>query len=639
MEIEAFIQKKKALYSTLLNFLDKSADFEEEFQLLIQVFDDQEILQNRGETINLFHLLSKIEENHHRTANFYEKFEQIFNYIINEKKFTISSSELFQFFKKSKRMLLLLLEKKFLIPDDSILKEILKLRDLYGYRYSIYLYSGIKPFINEQQQQEIEKTIIKMHESDIENFIKKCRIGENDSPLCKLIREDSIDDFVSYINQNNISLSTKIEQSIYETNFFLTSISKKPSLIEYASFFGSLQIVQYLHQNNAKLKGKLWYFAVHSNNLEIVRLCEENKLVSIINNFENLIKYSRWYMPEYRSESTENLRLLREAVKCHHNDIYNYVKNIFVSQNLEENNNNYDDFIESYIVDLYDYYFYPDDISLLISMKKNYHGCSISFLCSNFSKITIPSTVTKIGKDAFYGCSSLNEVEIPTSVIKIGKDAFCECSSLVEITIPSSVIKIGNRAFKGCSKLTRVIIPTSVTSIGDNAFDSCSSLVEIEIPSSITALGKSVFNGCSSLQKVEIPISVTSIGDYCFFKCLSLNEIDIPPSVISIGKHAFEGCSSLAQMIIPSSVECIDDYTFNNCSSLKKIEFVDPSSVNRIGDFAFHCCGLEKASIPSSVTIIGQNAFSDCSSLKKIAVPQSVTYIGVDAFSLGTKVI
>ena len=59
-----------------------------------------------------------------------------------------------------------------------------------------------------------------------------------------------------------------------------------------------------------------------------------------------------------------------------------------------------------------------------------------------------------------------------------------------------------------------------------------------------------------------------------------------------------------------------------------------PSSVTSIGNYAFSgCSGLTSIGIPSRVTSIGVYAFSECYSLTSIEIPSSVTSIGCDAFS------
>ena len=73
---------------------------------------------------------------------------------------------------------------------------------------------------------------------------KKGIKGENDSYRSSLIRQDLIDDFISHVSRTNISLTSKIEPSIFETNQFL--IENKPTLIEYSAFYGSIQICKYL---------------------------------------------------------------------------------------------------------------------------------------------------------------------------------------------------------------------------------------------------------------------------------------------------------------------------------------------------------------------------------------------------------
>jgi hypothetical protein len=70
--------------------------------------------------------------------------------------------------------------------------------------------------------------------------------------------------------------------------------------------------------------------------------------------------------------------------------------------------------------------------------------------------ITIPNSVTSIGKGAFFGCVSLEGIIIPNSVTSIRDDAFFWFISLTSITIPNSVKSIGDGAFWNCDKLTSV---------------------------------------------------------------------------------------------------------------------------------------------------------------------------------------
>ena len=53
--------------------------------------------------------------------------------------------------------------------------------------------------------------------------------------------------------------------------------------------------------------------------------------------------------------------------------------------------------------------------------------------------------------------------------------------SLTSITIPDSVTSIGRWAFSGCTGLTSITIPDSVISIGENAFSGCTGLTSITV--------------------------------------------------------------------------------------------------------------------------------------------------------------
>ena len=64
-----------------------------------------------------------------------------------------------------------------------------------------YLYPVMKEFLEEKLQKEIEEEIIRKYSETISSFEEKCQIGENDSYICSLIRSDSVEEFISYVNQ------------------------------------------------------------------------------------------------------------------------------------------------------------------------------------------------------------------------------------------------------------------------------------------------------------------------------------------------------------------------------------------------------------------------------------------------------
>lgn len=125
--------------------------------------------------------------------------------------------------------------------------------------------------------------------------------------------------------------------------------------------------------------------------------------------------------------------------------------------------------------------------------------------------------VTAIADSAFaYYFPDLVSITIPESVTSIGKNVFRDCKSLTFVNIPDKVTVIESQTFLGCTSLKSVDLPDGITMIGDNAFGECESLESIIIPDSVTSIGMWVWNDCSLLKTVSVSQNVVSIGEYAF---------------------------------------------------------------------------------------------------------------------------
>lgn len=234
--------------------------------------------------------------------------------------------------------------------------------------------------------------------------------------------------------------------------------------------------------------------------------------------------------------------------------------------------------------------------------------------CTSLDSISIPYSVISIGVSSFKGCSAFIQVDstslrysskdgvlynkndttlmycptsledgftIPYTVRKIEKYAFYGCSKLTSIEIPSSVTTIGSYAFYGCTGLTFLEIPPAVQAIGDKAFFGCTGLTTMIIPPSVKTLGWAVFTGCTALINVESSnINYASKDGVLYSKNFSTlihcptsikNRFTIPSTVNTIGNSAFFDCKDLTSILIPASVTSIEWYVFAGCTSLESI--------------------------------------------------------------------
>ena len=211
--------------------------------------------------------------------------------------------------------------------------------------------------------------------------------------------------------------------------------------------------------------------------------------------------------------------------------------------------------------------------------------------------------------------------------------------------------------------LKSVAIPDGVTKIADRAFADQKELMYVSIPPSVAEIGKDVFKGCGKLSGIYISDLAAWCrlsfkrdewwwlsGDYplrrarnLFLDGVLVEDMEIPQGVASIGLNSLRGCDSIMRVTIPASVVIIENGAFTDCQNLSEIvvaennqhyKSVDGLLLTKDGRTLVAVpAGRENVTIPNGVVVIGEKALLKCKRISKFDIPNGVTEIGIMAFS------
>ena len=202
-----------------------------------------------------------------------------------------------------------------------------------------------------------------------------------------------------------------------------------------------------------------------------------------------------------------------------------------------------------------------------------------AFRGTHIRKVNIPSTVTFIGRNAFYETPVQFVTFTEGSQLKtIDRYAFQRCASLQEIILPEGLETIQYAAFDLCTGMKRVVMPNTVTYLGAYGFSSEYALESIKFSDGLTELYEWVCTEGRSLTEVILPANLVRIDHSAFYNTYSLHNIDFPSSLIEIDYEAFR-YSALDSVKLPINLQWLGTDAFSNNSSLKYIEF--PSYIER----------------------------------------------------------
>ena len=272
--------------------------------------------------------------------------------------------------------------------------------------------------------------------------------------------------------------------------------------------------------------------------------------------------------------------------------------------------------------------------------------------CKQLKSVVLPSNLSVIGGQTFYGATSLSSVtyhgyqgegnSLPQSVTALGNKAFSSTKALLQLDLPG-VKETGDSIFAE-SGITQVSLPALET-VGSKFFDKCASLESVTLNDSLTALGAEMFTNCTSLKTIDLPSALTFLNVKTF-RYSGLTSVVIPENVVHLGSAAdteagstviylFDSCTSLVSVTFPSGLRSIGAQAFSNCTSLKNVTYTGyegegnalPETLTTIKKQAFYKSGIEQITLPASLVFIsssnhtiGESAFAESKQLREVTM-------------------
>ena len=219
------------------------------------------------------------------------------------------------------------------------------------------------------------------------------------------------------------------------------------------------------------------------------------------------------------------------------------------------------------------------------------------------------------------------------TVTTISDNIVADCKTTLEwIALPSSLkylfdrdnLSVFRSPFLGCTKLATVNMAncTEMTELYPHVFEDVTSLEVVNLPSSVHIIPEFAFGGCRSLRSVNLDY-INKIGFMAFYNCQALKDLSL--SGFEIEETAFyaSGLQTLS----------LTNCKLNGGAIAGSEDLVEVTLINcTLDNEAFSGCYDLQSVTLNNIGYIPSSCFEGCVNLKRITLPESICYIGKDAF-------
>ena len=250
--------------------------------------------------------------------------------------------------------------------------------------------------------------------------------------------------------------------------------------------------------------------------------------------------------------------------------------------------------------------------------------------------------VRQIEDYAFLHCHDITSIVIPNTVTIIGQDAFNSCDGATDITVGNNVHTIKDGAFSWCTSLLNLNLGNSVKTIKQSNYIS-RHLVTIHLPASLTSVSGEFFWGLEGLQSITVDPANTHYiaingnqlysfdGDTLVAVARTFSgQLNIMQNTKVVGQAAALQNNNITRVNFPSTVRRIEPRAFMDCTSLSSTTL--PESLRFIGYDAFTRTAFTSITFPARLQSTGHSIFYECHRLQSVVMNDSLVSMEHNVF-------